>query len=232
MKEIYCGKTKDVYLLENGNYLLKFKDDVTGENGVFDPGSNRVGLTIAGIGNKGLRLTTLFFEYLRENKIKTHFIKSNFNENSMEVIPAIPFGKGLEVICRTKATGSFIRRYKAYVKEGMDLNYFVEITLKDDEAQDPPINQEALSLLGLLTPSEYDLLINKTKHLTKLIETKLMQSNIVLYDIKFEFGKDLKTNEIILIDEISGGNMRAYLNGEILDPITLANIILENTINK
>jgi len=33
---------------ENGNYLLRFKDDVTGENGVFDPGSNTVGLTMEG----------------------------------------------------------------------------------------------------------------------------------------------------------------------------------------
>ena len=32
MKLIYTGKTKDVFALDNGNYLLKFKDDVTGEN--------------------------------------------------------------------------------------------------------------------------------------------------------------------------------------------------------
>ncbi|MFR1809862.1 MAG: phosphoribosylaminoimidazolesuccinocarboxamide synthase, partial [Pygmaiobacter massiliensis] len=31
MKKVYTGKTKDVYALENGNYLLQFKDDVTGE---------------------------------------------------------------------------------------------------------------------------------------------------------------------------------------------------------
>ena len=33
---LYTGKTKNVYSLENGNYLLKFKDDCTGKNGVFD----------------------------------------------------------------------------------------------------------------------------------------------------------------------------------------------------
>ena len=46
MEKIYEGKTKDVYKLENGNVLLKFKDDVTGKDGVFDPGENAVGLTI------------------------------------------------------------------------------------------------------------------------------------------------------------------------------------------
>jgi phosphoribosylaminoimidazole-succinocarboxamide synthase len=66
MKLVYTGKTKDVYALENGNYLLKFKDDVTGENGVFDPGANTVGLTIDGAGRAGLKLTKLFFEIFRK----------------------------------------------------------------------------------------------------------------------------------------------------------------------
>lgn len=37
---VYTGKTKNVYSLDNGNYLLKFKDDCTGKDGVFDPGEN------------------------------------------------------------------------------------------------------------------------------------------------------------------------------------------------
>ena len=32
MNLIYTGKTKNVYELENGNYLLKFKDDCTGKD--------------------------------------------------------------------------------------------------------------------------------------------------------------------------------------------------------
>ena len=48
-KLVYQGKTKDVFELENGNYLLKFKDDCTGKDGVFDPGENSVGLTIEGV---------------------------------------------------------------------------------------------------------------------------------------------------------------------------------------
>ena len=37
MTHVYTGKTKDVYALENGNYLLKFKDDCTGKDGVLIP---------------------------------------------------------------------------------------------------------------------------------------------------------------------------------------------------
>lgn len=63
MKLVYKGKTKDVYDLENGNYLLKFKDDVTGEDGKFNPSANKVGLTIEGMGRSGLRLTKYFLKY-------------------------------------------------------------------------------------------------------------------------------------------------------------------------
>ena len=55
MQKIYTGKTKDVFKLEDGNLVLKFKDDVTGENGVFDPGANAVALTIEGVGTADLK---------------------------------------------------------------------------------------------------------------------------------------------------------------------------------
>ena len=62
MKKLYEGKTKDVYSLDNGNVLLKFKDDCTGKDGVFDPGENAVGLTIDGVGDVNLRMSIYFFE--------------------------------------------------------------------------------------------------------------------------------------------------------------------------
>ncbi|MFS8630634.1 MAG: phosphoribosylaminoimidazolesuccinocarboxamide synthase, partial [Bacillales bacterium] len=55
MKRIYEGKTKDVYELEDGTLKLIFKDDVTGEDGVFDPGANQVGLTMEGAGQSALK---------------------------------------------------------------------------------------------------------------------------------------------------------------------------------
>lgn len=226
MDKIYQGKTKDVYLSENGNYVLKFKDDVTGENGVFDPGANTVGLSIEGIGNKGLRLTQYFYTKLNDIGFKTHFVSVDLDNNTMEVLPASVFGKGLEVVCRLKATGSFMKRYGAYIQEGSNTNYFVEVTLKDDDRLDPPISKDALELLELLSNEEYEILKSKTQAIAKFVESELAKFDIVLYDIKFEFGRDKKDNEIILIDEISGGNMRAYRNNEILSPIDLADIIL------
>ena len=74
MKLLYSGKTKDVYAADDHHVLLKFKDDVTGEDGVFDPGANTVGLTIDGMGQSGLRMTTYFFEKLEAQGIPTHFV--------------------------------------------------------------------------------------------------------------------------------------------------------------
>src|SRR5690554_2737928 len=111
MELVYTGKTKDVFKLEDGNFLLKFKDDVTGENGVFDPGANTVGLSIEGAGKAGLRLTEFFFRKINEKGIPTHFVGADIENNSMTVLPAEMFGKGVEVICRYRAVGSFVRRY-------------------------------------------------------------------------------------------------------------------------
>lgn len=224
MKHIYEGKTKTVFELENGNYLLKFKDDVTGTDGIFDPGANTVGLSIEGMGNGGLRLTAHFFELLQKSGIKTHYVKSNIGDNTMEVLPATAFGNGIEVVCRFKAVGSFLRRYGQYVKEGQNLDAFVEVTLKDDEREDPPITKDALALLGILTNEEYESLKSQTKKICVMVKEELAKYGCELYDIKLEFGRN--SGQVILIDEISGGNMRVYKNGKIVEPLELVEVVL------
>lgn len=225
MKPVYNGKTKDVFQLENGNYLLKFKDDLTGENGVFNPGSNSVGLTLKGAGEAALRLTRFFFEKLEENGIPTHYISTDLKETTMTVKPATFFGKGIEVICRYRAVGSFLKRYGAYIEEGAALDSFVEITLKDDARSDPPITKDALAMLGILTKDEYKELKSLTQKISAIVKEELAKKKLELYDIKLEFGR-LQNNQIALIDEISGGNMRAYMNGKHIQPLELTEIML------
>lgn len=217
----YKGKTKDVYALTDNKVLLKFKDDVTGEDGVFDPGANTVGLSIEGVGKSGLRMTQFFFEELEKRGIKTHYISADLEDVSMIVKEAENFGKGLEVICRFRAVGSFLRRYGAYVQEGTPLNALVEITIKDDERGDPTISKDALAMLQILSEQEYEILKHQTVEICTIIKEELGKKNLELYDIKLEFGRDKSTNEIILIDEISGGNMRVYKNGNYISPLEL-----------
>ena len=225
MEKIYTGKTKDIFKREDGNLVLKFKDDVTGENGVFDPGANTVGLSIEGVGHEGLKITKYFFEILKNKGIKTHYVDCDLDENTMTVKNAEVFGNGIEVICRYKAVGSFIRRYGKYVNVNDDLDSYVEITLKDDERNDPLITKDALVALKILTEKEYEELVSLTKEICGIIRDTLKEKGLTLYDIKLEFGR--VDGEVILIDEISGGNMRVYNGSQIVAPTELYSFLLK-----
>ncbi len=222
-KLVYKGKTKDVYALENGNYLLLFKDDCTGKDGVFDPGENSVGLSIDGIGDVNLRMSIYFFEKINAAGIRTHFVNADLENTTMEVLPAAVFGKGLEVICRYRAVGSFYRRYSDYIAEGAVLPAYVEMTFKNDEKGDPLVTEEGLKVLGVMTEEQYADICDMTRRITAIVAGELKKKDIELYDIKFEFGYD-RDGSVMLIDEISSGNMRAYKNGEYIDPVTLSRL--------
>ena len=223
MKHVYTGKTKDVYALDNGNYLLKFKDDCTGKDGVFDPGENSVGLTIDGVGDVNLRMSIYFFEKINAAGIRTHFVSADLNNTTMEVLPAKVFGQGLEVICRHKAVGSFIRRYGQYIEAGADLPAYVETTFKNDELGDPLVTKDGLVALGVMTEQQYDDMKLMTQQITKIVADDLLEKGLVLYDIKFEYGYDAEGN-VMLIDEIASGNMRVYKDGKYVDPMTLSKL--------
>ena len=223
MEKIYTGKTKDVYKLENGNVMLKFKDDCTGKDGVFDPGENAVGLTIDGVGDVNLRMSIYFFEKINAAGIRTHYVNANLEDTTMEVLPAKVFGQGLEVICRHKAVGSFIRRYGQYIEAGADLPAYVETTFKNDELGDPLVTKDALAALGVMTEDQYDSMKDMTQKITQIVADDLKEKGMVLYDIKFEYGYDADGN-VMLIDEIASGNMRVYKDGQYIDPMTLSKL--------
>jgi len=220
MELIYTGKTKNVYALENGNCLLKFKDDCTGKDGVFDPGENSVGLTIDGVGDVNLRMSIYFFEKINAAGIKTHYVSADLNNTTMEVLPAKVFGKGLEVICRLRAVGSFIRRYGALIESGTKLPAYVETTIKDDAKGDPLITKDALVAIGVMTEEQYEDLKDQTQKITQIVADDLAEKGLELYDIKFEFGY-APDGSVMLIDEVASGNMRVYKDGEYIDPMTL-----------
>ena len=220
LKLLYTGKTKNVYELPNGNCLLLFKDDCTGKDGVFDPGENSVGLTIEGVGDVNLRMSIYFFEKINAAGIKTHYVSANLDDTTMEVLPAKVFGKGLEVICRRRAVGSFIRRYGALIESGAPLPSYVETTLKDDEKGDPLITKDALVALGVMTDEQYESLKAQTQQITKIVADDLAAKGLELYDIKFEFGY-APDGSVMLIDEVASGNMRVYKDGQYIDPMTL-----------
>ena len=203
--------------------MLKFKDDCTGKDGVFDPGENSVGLTIEGVGDVNLRMSIYFFEKINAAGIATHYVNADLNNTTMEVVPCKPFGKGLEVICRHKAVGSFLRRYRDYIEEGADLPAYVEMTFKNDELGDPLVTKEGLIALGVMTDEQFEAMKKMTQEITQIIADDLKEKGMILYDIKFEYGYDENGN-VLLIDEIASGNMRVYKDGQYIDPMTLSEL--------
>jgi len=216
-----------VYRHGKGEVLLQFKDDVTGTDGVFDPGANTVGLSIEGMGKAGLRLSTYFFEKLNQKGITTHFVSADLDKAQMVVKKAEMFGDGLEVICRFRAVGSFYRRYARYCEEGQKLDAFVEFTIKDDERGDPTISKDTLETLNILSAEDYEEVKKLTVKICSLVKDELSLRGLELYDIKLEFGRDENTGDIMLIDEISAGNMRVYKGDTPVEPLELGKLFFK-----
>jgi phosphoribosylaminoimidazole-succinocarboxamide synthase len=79
-------------------------------------------------------------------------------------------------------------------------------------------------MLNILSKQEYQVLKELTRKIAGIIKAELAKKDIELYDIKFEFGRI--AGEIVVIDEISGGNMRAFKDGQHIQPLDLARLVL------
>ena len=222
MRKIYTGKTKDVFTLEDGNILLKFKDTVTGSDGNIDSGGNEVVGEMAGKGSSSIRLTLYFFELLQKAGIPTHFVAVGPEDNTMIVKAARSYG--LEVICREKAWGSFVRRYAKYAQEAAPLPSLVEFTIKDDERGDPLITKEAVAALGIADREAVEYMEKAARDVTALLKKDLAKKNLELIDFKFEFGE--VDGRPLHIDEISGDSMRGVRDGRVLLQKELSEAVL------
>lgn len=229
MQLVKNGKTKDVFKLDNGHYLLKFKDSVTGgPGGVVDPGGNLVVGEQQGMGRACLAMTAFIFdEVARRGLAATHQVATNLEEATMEVKPAQAFGQGLEIVVRFIATGSFIRRFGLYAEDGRRLSGpLVEITLKDDQRGDPLINEDTLVELGLAGRDEIEQIKDKAKKIALLIQEQAQKKGLEVYDLKMEFGRG-DDGQLLLIDEISPGSMRAFAGTKRVEGPALAKAFVD-----
>lgn len=207
--------------MQDGCYLLKFKDTVTGhKTGESDPGGNSVVGSVSGVGSGALKMSAYYFELVKKAGIPTHFISADRQKNEMIVRPAQAFGSGLEFVVRYKSAGSFVRRFGLYSKEGDLLPKIFEVTLKDDLHEDPPATKEILMALGLLSHSQFDEIRDKTIRICDIVYEDLQKRGLELIDIKIEFG--IVDGKIALIDEISAGNMRVFKDGQKMDYLSLS----------
>lgn len=191
-EQLYEGKAKKVYQGEKENeVIIYYKDDATAFNN----------LKKGQIQNKGIlnnQITTLIYEYLMKNGIKTHYIKTlSDREQLCKKVEIIP----LEVITRNIIAGSASKLLG--IEEGKELKAPIfEICYKKDELGDPMINDTHAIALGIATKEELEKIHEETKKINELLKSLFDKAGINLIDFKIEFGKDSEGN-IILADEIS-----------------------------
>jgi len=227
MKLLNVGKTKDVFDLEDGTILLKFKNTITGHaDGTVDPGGNLVVGEELGVAEATVAMSVFYFNALNNAGIPTHFI-SSLQADEMIVAKAELIGRGLEFIRRYRATGSFMRRFGDFFQEAQVIN-ITELTLKDDAKDDPPVTPEILIEAGVIESSDVAEIIDLFKTATDFLYDSLADMGLELWDIKLEIGRIQIDGQPrwAIIDEVGPGNMRVYKDGRKLDKQELARLVL------
>lgn len=202
---INSGKVKSVFTTDNEDQvIIEFRDDMTAGDGERKEVMNDKGAYNAIISAK-------IFKVLEENGVATQFIDlpepNVMLAKKLEMIP-------IEVIVRNIATGSLVRKYP--IQEGIRLDPpVVEMDYKDDDYHDPMLNFSLIQALGIATPEEVDILIEKALKINEVLTKFFADAGIILVDFKVEFGKD-KDGKILLGDEISPDGCRLW-DSETLD---------------
>ena len=225
MKLLYDGKTKNVLVDEaTGSVYLLFKDSATGEDGVFDPGSNTVGGSVDGKGKTGLKISKYFFELMERSGIPTHYIDADVENGLMQVrnLTVPP----LEFVLRYFTAGSMCRRFS--LEEGLVFDPpYLEVTLKDDDQGDPLISERLCIMKGLLSPGQYDEALDILVRVGAALRSELAKMKLSLIDFKIEIGYD-QNGRMYVVDEITPDIWRVRdQDGSIPNQIDCANLLLE-----
>ena len=225
MSLVYRGKTKDVYAQSDGNLEFHFKDDATGymvdEKPVFNSGYDKVVGQIPGKGEISCKFTKYFFELFEKEGIPTDYVKMGSDSNVMIVRPAKLLGTanrakdfkgsdeiyGLETVFRNEVMGSWWRRYPSQVP-GNRLDV-VEFYAKG-RAGEPDILMvdDALVRLGMMSQKEMETTKSRTEKIADIMRNEFPKRGFHFVDGKVEWGRDLKTGEIVLIDDLSPDTFR------------------------
>ena len=204
---LYEGKAKKLYATDNPDLVIQeFKDDATAFNG------KKKG-TIKDKGVVNNRISAFIFEFLESYHVPTHFEKVlSDREMLVKKLDIIP----VEVVMRNIATGSLVKRYG--LEEGKELDYPVlEFYLKDDDLNDPMINEHHAVAFGLATPDEMETISRYATKINAILKSFFIRRKIRLIDFKLEFGRF--KDRILLGDEISPDTCRFWdlETGEKLD---------------
>ena len=198
-KMLYEGKAKQIFETpEEDKVIVHYKDDASAYNGI-----KRAQITNKGVLNN--KISSIIYKKLEEFGVKTHFIRRIDDRNQLcKKVQVFP----LEVIVRNRAAGSMAVRLG--LEEGMKFNNVIfEYCYKNDELDDPLINEHHAVALGLSTYEEMEKIHDLANTINKYLIQIFNEIDVVLVDFKVELGR-LPDGTLGLSDEISPDTCRLW----------------------
>jgi phosphoribosylaminoimidazole-succinocarboxamide synthase len=216
LKLIRKGKVKDIYETNNNTLIFSFSNRIS----AFDVILNDE------IPYKGKVLCDFALYWFKILKGKNHF-RRRVDTDKIEVgkLNMIP----IECVVRSYLYGSL---YTRYLQNSVDIpgteEYFAnnnlqlasklpclvfDPTTKSDQ-HDKPLSETQILKNRLVNETELMQIKKQSLDLFEQVNTIVSDSGFILSDIKFEFGKDPKTGEIILGDSIGPDEFRIWNKGD------------------
>lgn len=196
---LYNGKSKQVFATDDPDIIvIHYKDDASAYNGI-----KRAQITNKGVWNN--KISAIIYRILEDEGIRTHFIKRIDDRNQLcKKVKVIP----IEVIVRNRAAGSMARRLG--LKEGFKPdNVIYEYCYKNDELNDPIINEHHAVALGISSYEELKQIHETTKKINEHLTAIFERIGVILVDFKIEFGR-LSDGSLVLSDELSPDTCRLW----------------------
>ena len=212
------GKVRNIYEFPGKYVVMKHSDRLSS----FDK-------YVCDVPNKGVYLcetSSKWFKFLQKYGAKTHYI---FNDGDMMLVrkcEPIP----LEIVVRGYITGSSKTSLWTLYQEGKEGVYGFELPRgieKDSKLDNPvitpttkgevdePTSPDKILESGVCTKEELDVIYKTAMNVFKLGQTILSKKGYTLVDTKYEFGRDVDTGEILLIDEVhTQDSSRIWREGE------------------
>jgi phosphoribosylaminoimidazole-succinocarboxamide synthase len=206
MKFIHSGKVKDVYELDTKLLLFHFTDRVS----AYDV---PMITDIKGKGEILCKFAEFWFHHLDFNN---HMLRLDAKDKMVvKKLKMIP----LECVVRGYLYGSLYERYSSASKL-LDLDPNLKLASKLEEPifdpttkskiHDQPISENQILGDKILTINELRYVKDTSIRLYNQMSEKSNNAGFIMADVKFEFGKDPITEEIILADSLGPDEFRMW----------------------
>lgn len=206
MKFVHSGKVKDVYELDERNLLFHFTDRVS----AYDV---PMITDIKGKGEILCKFAEFWFKYLDS---KSHMVRLDAKDKMVvKKLTMIP----LECVVRGYLYGSLFERYTTAgnifdLGPNLKLASILEKPIFDpttkSKIHDVPISEDQILEQEILTKDELGYLKNTSIRLYKQMFDISNNAGFIMADVKFEFGKDPISDEIILADSLGPDEFRMW----------------------